>query len=66
MPDLLTTHEVAEIIRTPADTVRYWRFLGKGPRSIKLGRRVLYDRADVEAWIADEKARQQTPSGAPA
>src|SRR5512132_3284415 len=58
MPELLTTNEVAEIIRTPADTLRYWRFLGKGPRSVKLGRRVLYARTDVEAWIEAQRAGQ--------
>ncbi len=46
----LTTDEVAELFRTVAGTVRYWRHLGKGPRSFKVGRRVLYRRADVQAW----------------
>jgi predicted DNA-binding transcriptional regulator AlpA len=35
-------------------TLRYWRCLGdSGPKSFKLGRRVLYHRADVERWIAE-------------
>jgi excisionase family DNA binding protein len=51
MPDYLTTTEVAELLRTPAETVRYWRHVGKGPESFRLGRRVLYARADVEAFI---------------
>lgn len=53
--NFLTTAEVAEALRTPAETVRYWRHIGKGPASFKVGRRVLYDRSDVEAFIA--KAR---------
>lgn len=40
------------MLRTPAETVRYWRHVGKGPASFKIGRRVLYARADVEAFIA--------------
>src|SRR5205823_1224131 len=48
----LTTAEVAELFRTTAETVRYWRWAGKGPRSIKVGRRVLYDVGDVEAYRA--------------
>lgn len=46
----LTTAEVAEIFRTSVETVRYWRNVGKGPRSFKVGRRVLYRECDVTAW----------------
>ncbi len=52
----LTTDELAQELRTPVDTIRYWRYAGKGPRSLKVGRRVLYDPADVEAWIAERRA----------
>jgi excisionase family DNA binding protein len=52
MTEYLTTHEVAETLRTSAETVRYWRHVGKGPRSFKVGRRVLYAVEDVEAFIA--------------
>jgi hypothetical protein len=34
-----------------AVTVRHWRHLGTGPRSFRLGRRVLYRRDDLRAWI---------------
>jgi predicted DNA-binding transcriptional regulator AlpA len=50
--DLLTTAEVAVITRAPASTVRYWRHIGSGPPSFRLGRRVVYRRGDVHAWIA--------------
>lgn len=56
MGNFLTTAEVAEILRTPTETVRYWRHLGKGPASFKVGRRVLYERADVERFIAEARA----------
>lgn len=55
MSNYLTTAEVAEILRTPAETVRYWRFVGKGPKSFKLGRRVLYALEDVEAYVQDAR-----------
>jgi excisionase family DNA binding protein len=48
----LTTAEVADLCRTSPETVRYWRHVGKGPKSIKPGRRVLYAAADVETWLA--------------
>jgi DNA-binding transcriptional MerR regulator len=59
----MTTAEVAEHCRTSPETVRYWRHIGKGPDSFKLGRRVLYDAEDVKAWIERERAEQ---SGSPA
>jgi excisionase family DNA binding protein len=46
----MTTHEVAELLRTSPETVRYWRHIGKGPGSFKAGRKVLYGRADFERW----------------
>jgi DNA-binding transcriptional MerR regulator len=52
MTKYLTTAEVAEALRTPPETVRYWRHIGKGPKSFKLGRRVLYAIEDVEAFIS--------------
>lgn len=55
MTKYLTTAEVAETLRTPAETVRYWRHLGKGPKSFKVGRRVLYAVEDVEAFIAEAR-----------
>lgn len=51
MPRYLTTEEVAEMCRTSPETVRYWRHVHKGPRSFKLGRRVLYAAEDVEIFI---------------
>jgi len=56
MPKNLITAEVAELVRAPIETVRYWRHVGKGPKSFKVGRRVLYAIEDVDAWIARAKA----------
>lgn len=56
MPRYMTTLEVADQLRTSAETVRYWRHIGRGPKSFKVGRRVLYDQADLAAWIDSAKA----------
>lgn len=53
----MTTEEVAELLRTSSETVRYWRHADKGPKSFKVGRRVLYAREDVEAFIAAARER---------
>ncbi len=50
-PHYLTTEEVAELLRTSPETVRYWRHTGKGPQSFKVGRRVLYAADDVHAFV---------------
>jgi DNA-binding transcriptional MerR regulator len=49
--DLLTLDEAAAILRTPKATLRYWRHLGTGPHSFRLGRRVLYRANDLHHWI---------------
>jgi predicted DNA-binding transcriptional regulator AlpA len=49
--DILYTEEVAALARKPVATIRWLRAIGRGPRSGKLGNRVIYKRADVEAWI---------------
>ena len=48
---LMTSAEVANLIRVPHATLRYWRHIGVGPKSFKMGpRRVLYREDDVIAW----------------
>jgi excisionase family DNA binding protein len=55
--EYMTTAEVADLLRVPAETVRYWRYVGKGPKSFRVGgRRVLYAREDVEAFVAAARA----------
>jgi hypothetical protein len=52
---LLTSAEVAELIRVPNATLRYWRHIGIGPKSFKMGpRRVLYREDDVIAWAVEQ------------
>jgi len=43
----LTVEEVARRYRTTANTVRYWRQIGYGPKGFKVGRRVLYRETEV-------------------
>jgi len=48
---LLRIEDVSEWTGVPENTLRFWRATGTGPRSAKLGRRVVYREADVQAWI---------------
>lgn len=52
MSDLLYIEEAAEVAKKSVATMRWLRATGQGPRSGKLGRRVVYRRNDIEAWIA--------------
>ena len=56
-PELLTITEAAELLRAPVATLRYWRHRGTSPRSFRLGRRVLYRRDDLQAWVEEQWGR---------
>jgi excisionase family DNA binding protein len=60
--EFMTTAEVADLLRTPAETVRFWRHAGKGPKSFKIGRRVLYARQDIEAFLEAARRGERTPA----
>jgi predicted DNA-binding transcriptional regulator AlpA len=64
MPRYLTTAEVAALCRTSPETVRFWRYVGKGPTSFKLGRKVLYDADAVEQWLTEAQQSGATTAQA--
>jgi predicted DNA-binding transcriptional regulator AlpA len=43
-------------MRLAPETLRYWRWKGMGPKSFRLGSRVVYRETDVIMWI-EEQAR---------
>lgn len=54
---LLTITEVAERLRVPVLTVRWLRQEGRFAPAIKVGRRLLWDSRDVEAWLDGQRER---------
>jgi hypothetical protein len=52
---LLTIEEVAELLRMPEATLRYWRVLSTGPRGFIIGRRLRYWRQDVFDWLDEQR-----------
>ena len=62
-PELLTITEAADLLRAPVATLRYWRHLGTGPRSFRLGRRVLYRSDDLRTWIDAQRAPSPPRAG---
>lgn len=53
---LLTTKEVATILRKTPDAVRMLRHRGLGPRGFREGRQTLYPEANVWAYLAAKEA----------
>ena len=53
--EFLDAHALEQLTGTKASTWRYWAYLGEGPASFKLGRRRLWRRSDVMAWIAEQE-----------
>lgn len=51
---LMTIDDVADLMRMPVASLRYWRMLCTGPRGFIIGRRLRYLPADVLAWIAEQ------------
>lgn len=52
--DTLGAHEYTGVLPS---TLAYWRKRGEGPRWYKIGRRVMYDIADLDAFIDRSKAK---------
>jgi predicted DNA-binding transcriptional regulator AlpA len=57
---MLSTREAAAYCGSSASTFAKLRLYGGGPGFVKLGRRVVYDPADLDAWLAAH--RQNTTS----
>lgn len=55
----LSTKQAAQELGISRHTLDAWRIKGIGPQFRKIGRRVLYERADLIAW-ANEQSRTST------
>lgn len=50
--DLLTTEELSALLGVPKSTLDNWRTVkNKGPKFVKFGRHVRYQRKAVEDWL---------------
>lgn len=49
--DYLTLGEAAEVVRLSTSTLCKLRCNGGGPKFIRAGRKILYRRADLVAWL---------------
>lgn len=63
-PYLDQTHAGAYLGLSPR-TLERFRIQGRGPTFLKLGRRVLYARDDLESWAATKRRRSTSDSTVP-
>lgn len=57
MKEYFDSNDLEQLTGTPASTWRYWAHIGQGPASMKLGRRRVWKRSSVMAWLqAQEEA----------
>jgi prophage regulatory protein len=54
--DYLGALDLQELTGTKASTWRYWASIGTGPASFKLGRRRVWKKSVVLAWLAEQEA----------
>ena len=51
--EYLSAEELEQLTGTPESTWRYFAHVGRGPASLKIGRRRVWKRATVMAWLDD-------------
>ena len=57
VPTVLDATEAAHCLGLSQSTLAKLRLTGNGPAYCKLGRRVVYRREDLEAWLAENRRR---------
>ncbi|HSS23986.1 MAG TPA: DNA-binding protein [Mycobacterium sp.] len=57
--EYLSALQLEELTGTPASTWRYWAMIGSGPSSVKIGRRRVWKKTVVRAWL---DSLESTPS----
>jgi predicted DNA-binding transcriptional regulator AlpA len=63
-PLTLTAGEAAKLLGLAPSTLAKLRLNGNGPLYCKLGRRVVYRRADLESWLQSRTARDTSDADA--
>ena len=61
--DLLATREAAALVGLSPRTLERYRVTGEGPRFLKLGRRVVYPRLELDSWLSTKVRRSTSDPG---
>jgi predicted site-specific integrase-resolvase len=52
----LTPDQVAERYQISPDSLKEWRYKGRGPKYIRIGKRVRYRESDLLRWEEEQEA----------
>jgi excisionase family DNA binding protein len=55
MNPLLTIDAVADRLRVPVLTIRWLRQEGRFAPAIRVGRRLVWDASDIDAWVEHQR-----------
>lgn len=55
LPSLMEVEDVAALLHVSRSLLAKWRMVGKGPRYMKVGRRILYECAEVTLWLKTQR-----------
>lgn len=61
---LLNESEASDLLRIAVPTLRRWRWAGRGPRFVKVGRAVRYDPSELRQWVSAQTRRSTSDNGA--
>ncbi|MEX3007205.1 helix-turn-helix transcriptional regulator [Hoeflea sp. TYP-13] len=53
----LNAQQASSLLGIAISTLAKWRLSGTGPEYAKLGRRIIYRRVDIDAWLARNSFR---------
>ena len=62
--ELYPPDDAGKILHTPSSTLQWWRTKGRGPRYVKIGRKVFYRRSDLDAFIASGEVQTERETAA--
>lgn len=57
--EYLTAKQLEEWTGTRESTWRYWASIGEGPSSFKIGRRRVWKKSVVAAWLAEQEDERE-------
>jgi helix-turn-helix protein len=63
---LVDERRAADILNAAPATLSRWRYAGKGPRFVKIGRLVRYSMRELERYISQQERSSTSENGASA
>ncbi|MCG3040262.1 helix-turn-helix domain-containing protein [Streptomyces sp. S1A] len=53
---LATPQELADYLGVPVSTLHQWRWMGIGPKGVRVGRHLRYRWGDVDRWLDEQQS----------